>query len=68
MQACGKRKPRNRRRFILSYSNILEDLGYSHEQVREMLNIVTNNEDHGAFYDPDVDNTICTFPVFRTFS
>lgn len=42
MQACGKRKPRNRRRFILSYSNILEDLGYSHEQVREMLNIVTN--------------------------
>ena len=29
--------PVNRRKFILSCTNIPEDLGYSYEQVREML-------------------------------
>ena len=53
--------PVNRRKFILSYSNIPEDLGYSYEQVRELLDIVANNEDHEAFYDPDFANTIGTF-------
>lgn len=50
--------PVNRRKFILSYSNIPKDLGYSYEQVREMLDIVANNEDHEAFYDPDFANTL----------
>ena len=53
--------PVNRRKFILSYSNIPEDLGYSYEQVREMLDIVENYEDHEAFYDPDFVNDIGTF-------
>ena len=53
--------PVNRREFILTYSNIPEDLGFSYDQVREMLDIVANNEDHEAFYDPEFANTIGTF-------
>lgn len=51
----------NRRKFILSNSVIPEDHGYTYQQVREMLDIVENCEDHEAFYDPDFTNDVGTF-------
>lgn len=56
-----ERVPVNRRKFILSSSPIPEDHGFSYEEVREMLDIVKNNEDHEAFYDPDFANLIGVF-------
>ena len=50
--------PVNHREFKLSNTAIPEDYGLSHQQVREMLDIVANYADHDAFYDPDFTNTI----------
>ena len=53
--------PVNRRKFFLTNTSNPEDHGFSREQVEDMLDIVANNDEHEAFYDPDFVNSIGTF-------
>ena len=53
--------PVNRRKFFLTNSSNPEDHGFDREEVLEMLDIVANNDDHKAFYDPDFTNNLGTF-------
>ena len=56
-----RKVPVNRRKFFLTYTSNPEDHGFSREQVEDMLDIVANYDEHEAFNDPDVVNSIGTF-------
>ena len=53
--------PVNRRKFILSNTSIPEDHGYSYQQVRDMLRLLKDGEEHDEFNDVEFTNEIGVF-------